>query len=144
VASKRPARFELDDVAALAGSLPGVVVGTKWGRHTWMVGDRGFAWQRPLTKADLKRLGDTTPPVGDIIAVRVDNLDAKDALLAIGPPGFFTIEHFNGYPAVLIELRLARARDVEAAIVDAWRAIAPPTIRAKLDAQPARKKPRAR
>jgi len=110
----------LDDVAAIASKLPGVAVGTKWGQRTWMVGDRGFVWERPFSKADLKRFGDETPPSGDIVGVVVANLDAKDALLAIAPRGFFTIPHFNGYPAVLVALRTARVRDVRAAIQDAW------------------------
>ena len=109
----------LADVAALASGLPDVEVGTKWRNRTWMVGGRGFAWQRPLSKADLKRFGDEAPPSGDIIAVIVESLDAKDALLEIGLPGFFTIQHFNGSAAVLIELRRARVRDVRAAIIDA-------------------------
>ena len=114
-----------DDVHALATGLPGVTVGVKWRNRTWMVGAKGFAWQRPLSKADLKRLGDEPPPAGEILAVRVESLDAKDALLAIAPPGFFTIEHFNGYPAVLIALQKARAKDVRAAVLDAYRAMAP-------------------
>ena len=112
-----------EDVDAFAMALPGVTVGLKWGNRTWMVGGKGFAWQRPLSKADLKRLGDETPPAGEILAVSVESLDAKDALLAIAPPGFFTIAHFNGYPAVLIALRQARTKDVRAAILDAFRAV---------------------
>jgi hypothetical protein len=108
-----------DQVEKIANALPGVTVGTSWGNRTWKVNDKGFAWHRPLNKADLKRLGDATPPVGDILALRVESLDAKDALLAMGLPGFFTIEHFNGYAAVLIELRKARAKDVRNAILDA-------------------------
>jgi len=115
----------IDSVAEFAASLPGVTVGTKWGNRTWMVGEKGFAWQRPLRKADLERFGDETPPAGDILAVRVESLDAKDALLEIAPPGFFTIAHFNGYPAVLIALRQAHAKDVRAAIMDAFRVMAP-------------------
>src|SRR6185312_10740719 len=110
----------LADVDAFAMSLPGVTVAAKWGHRTWMVNDRGFAWQRPLSKADLKRFGDETPPAGDIVAVIVENLDAKDALLEIAPPGFFTIAHFASFPAVLIALSSARMRDVRAAIVDAY------------------------
>jgi len=122
-----------DDVDDLATSLPGVTVGLKWGNRTWMVNDKGFAWQRPLTKADLKRFGDETPPAGEILAVRVAGLDAKEALLEIAPPGFFTIPHFNGYAAVLIALRKARAKDVRAAIHDAFGAVASalPAKRAK-------------
>jgi hypothetical protein len=110
-------------VDAFAMSLPGVTVTTKWGHRTWMVGDRGFAWQRPFSKADIKRFGDETPPPGEILAVRVESLDDKDALLEIAPPGFFTIPHFQGYAAVLIALRQARARDVRAAIEDAHAAM---------------------
>jgi len=125
----------LDEVDAFATSLPDVVVGTKWGNRTWMVGNKGFAWQRPFSKADVKRFGDETPPAGDILAVTVGNLDAKDALLAIAPRGFFTIPHFNGYPAVLIALRVASASDVRAALVDAWRTVAPAASVAKFAAK---------
>jgi hypothetical protein len=114
----------LDDVDAFAMSLPDVTIGTSWGNKTFKVGDKGFAWHRPLGKADIKRFGDAKPPAGDILAVRTDGLDAKDALLAMAPKGFFTIEHFNGYPAVLIALKQARATDVKAAIRDAHRVMA--------------------
>jgi hypothetical protein len=60
------------DVDAFAMSLPGVTVARKWGHRTWMVGDRGFAWQRPFSKADLKRFGDETPPAGEIAEIRSD------------------------------------------------------------------------
>ena len=126
-----------DDVHAFATSLPGVTVGARWRNRTWMVNDKGFAWERPFSKADLKRFGDETPPAGQILAVSVADLDAKDALLAIAPPGFFTIPHFNGYPAVLIALAKARAKDVRAAILDAFRTVAP-------QQGTPRKRPRAR
>jgi hypothetical protein len=132
----------LDDVDAFATSLPDVVVGTKWGNRTWMVGNKGFAWQRPFSKADVKRFGDEPPPAGDILAVTVGNLDAKDALLAIAPRGFFTIPHFSGYPAVLIALRAAIASDVRAALVDAWRTVAPAASVAKLAAKRTRTRTR--
>jgi hypothetical protein len=133
------------DVAAFVKELAGVSVATKWGNKTWVVGDKGFAWQRPLRKSDLARYGDETPPSGEILAVRVENLDAKDALLAIAPPGFFTIPHFNGYAAVLIELRLARAKDVKAALLDAHRAIAAaPAKKRRTAATKAKPKPKAK
>ena len=114
-----------DDVDSFASSLPGVSRGERWGNRTWIVQGKGFAWQRPFSKADLKRFGDATPPAGEILAVCVENLDAKDALLAMSPPGFFTIPHFHGYAAVLIALRRARVKDVRAAILDAFRTVAP-------------------
>jgi hypothetical protein len=112
------------EVDAIARKLPGVKVGTKWGNRTWMVNDKGFAWERPFSKADIKRFGKETPPAGAILGVRVESLTAKDALLASDLPGFFTIPHFNGYCAVLIALEEARAKDVRAAIKDAYFAMA--------------------
>lgn len=120
-----------DEVDAIATSLPGMTVGSSWGNRTYLVNDKGFAWHRPLGRADLKRYGDETPPSGQILAVKVENLDAKDALLAIAPAGFFTIAHFQNYPAILIELRLARAKDVRAAILDAYRVTVANTARKK-------------
>ena len=131
-----------DDVDAFATSFPGVTVDLKWGNRTWMVDGKGFAWQRPFSKADLKRFGNETPPAGEILAVKVEDLDAKDALLAIAPPGFFTIPHFDGYPAVLIALRKARTKDVRAAILDGFRAASSRPI-AKRSAPRARKRRRA-
>jgi hypothetical protein len=131
--------MSFEDVDAFAMSLPGVTVGTKWANRTWMVDGKGFAWQRPFSKADLKRFGDETPPAGEILAVTVENLDAKDALLAMAPPGFFTIPHFNDYPAVLIALRQARTKDVRAAILDAFRRVASTLPSAKRAAPRARK-----
>ena len=120
-----------DDVDAFAMNLPGVTVGMKWAHRTWMVGGKGFAWQRPFSKADLQRFGDEAPPAGEILAVSVESLDAKDALLAMAPPGFFTIPHFNGYAAILIALRQARTKDVRAAILDAFRAVSASLPKAK-------------
>lgn len=128
-----------DDIDAMLATLPGVMVGTKWNHRTWMVGDKGFAWERPLSKADVRRFGDETPPQGELLAVRVEDLDAKDALLAIGLPGFFTIEHFNGYPAILIALQRARVKDVRAAVLDAFRIVGAAASKPKVA-----KKPRSR
>lgn len=130
-----------DEVESLTTSLPGVTVAEKWGNRTWLVGGKFFAWQRPFSKADLKRFGDETPPAGEILAVRVESLDAKDALLAIAPRGFFTIPHFNGYAAVLIALRKARAKEVRAAILDAYTAVASTAPRSP---KPSTRRPRRR
>src|SRR5687768_5319482 len=113
----------LDDVDAFAMSLAGVTVSARWGNRTWHVGDKFFAWQRPFSKADIKRFGDEPIPAGDILAVIVESLDAKDALLAIAPPGFFTILHSYRDAAVLIQREKARANDVRAEIVDAHRVV---------------------
>ena len=60
--------MKLEQVAAFAETLPNVTVGARWNNKTWLVNERGFLWQRPLTKTDIERYGETKPPSGDIIA----------------------------------------------------------------------------
>jgi hypothetical protein len=117
--------ISLDDVARIALALPEVTEGESRGARSWVVAGKGFAWERPFSKADLKRFGDTPSPAGPILAVRVENLDEKEAILAAPPKGFFTIPHFNGYAAVLIQLKVVTKKPLTEAIEDAWLACAP-------------------
>ena len=118
----------LEDAAAIAMSLPEVTEGVSYGNRTWYVAKKSFCWDRPLGKSDLKRLGDQKPPDGPILAVRVSDVGEKDAILAEGRKGFFTIEHFNGYPAVLIQLKTVGKRALKDALLDGWLACAPPRL----------------
>jgi hypothetical protein len=119
-----------EQVAKAALALPEVVEGERRGNRTWFIGKQGFAWERPLTKADVRRFGEAgeTPPGGEILAVRTADLDDKEAVLAAGIPGVFTMAHFDGYPSVLVQLKVARVAAVRELVVDGWLACAPPAL----------------
>jgi hypothetical protein len=123
---------KIEDVAALVAELPEVTEGERYGHRTWSVAGKAFAWERPFSKADIKRFGDETPPDGDILAVSVDDLAEKEAVLEANPDAFFTIPHFNGYAAVLIQLKKVRKKALREALTDGWLACAPPKLAAEL------------
>ena len=90
----------------------------------WRVKDKLFVWERPLRRSDLEALGDSAPD-GPILGARVEHLVAKDALLADDPGVYFATPHFDGYPAVLVQLERIGLEDLDELIVEAWLARAP-------------------
>ncbi len=118
----------IEDVEAMIAVLPEVTVGSRYGNRTWLVGNKGFAWERPFSKADIRRFGDETPPTGPILAISVEDLGDKEAVLAARHRGVFTIEHFNGFPAVLVQLDKVAPGVLREAITDAWLVHAPPAV----------------
>ena len=115
----------MDRIAAMAMAFPNVSEGTRWGHRTWLVGGMAFVWERPLTNADIKRLGDSHIPSEPIVAIRAEDMHDKEAILASGPAGAFDIQHFENYPAYLIELALTTDAALREAITDGWLAVAP-------------------
>lgn len=117
-----------EDAARLASALPEVTEGEdkhRRGHRTWEIRGKALAWERPFSKADIRRYGDQSPPEGPILAVRVADLAEKEAALAANPDAFFTIPHFDGYGAVLIQMTRVTPESLREALVDGWLACAP-------------------
>jgi len=117
-----------DDVARIALGLPGVEEAERHDGRTWAVAGKTFAWERSFSKADLRRFGSAAPPEGPVLAVRVADLGEKEAALAMHPRHLFTIPHFDGYAAVLVQLRTVTKKVLREALVDGWLACAPPRL----------------
>jgi hypothetical protein len=113
-----------DDVRRIALDLPETREDSRRGLASWSVRDKLFVWERPLRPADLRALGDAAP-AGPILGARVEHLVAKGALIADDPDVYFTTPHFDGYPAVLVQLGRIDAEELEELIVDAWLCRAP-------------------
>lgn len=112
----------------MAMELPETTVGQRYGMRTWFVAGKAFAWERQFSKADIRRFGDEPVPAGPILAVRVEDLMEKEAVLEAQPEAFFTIPHFDGFAAVLIQLKKVKKRALREALVDGWLAAAPPKL----------------
>jgi len=109
------------DVEAVIATLVDVTEGTRYRNQTWFVNGRAFAWDRPYSKADLKRFGsDPLPAQEPILALATADLHDKEAILASGITGVFTISHFDGYPAVLVELAAVDRRSLRRLLTEAY------------------------
>ena len=122
------------DVREIALALPEVTETSREGLRRWLVKQKGFAWERPLRRRDLEEMG-AAAPTGPVLAAHVADVGVKDALVADNPVVYFTTSHFDGYPAVLIQLALIDKSELKEVLVDGWLARAPKRLaRQYLDA----------
>jgi hypothetical protein len=113
-----------DEVHRIAMALP--QVGTRDAeQRQWRVGDKLFAWERALRPKEIALWGEGAPTGTPILAARVPDLGAKEALLADDPSVYFTIPHFNGYPAILVHLDNIPVDELEELLTEAWLSRAP-------------------
>jgi len=114
-----------DDVRRIALALPEVTEDLSRELRSWKVRKKTFVWERPLRRSDLAALGDAAPH-GPILGARVEHVLAKEALLADeSAHAFFTTPHFDGYPAVLVQLDVVDPAELEEVIIEAWLVQAP-------------------
>ena len=123
-----------EDVAAVALALPEVAEEPSYGERAWKVRKKTFAWDRPLRAKEVEHLGGFEPegaaPSGEILAVRVADEEAKQALVSSEPEIYFTTSHFDGYPAVLIRLERIDRAELEELLIEAWLVQAPKRVAA--------------
>jgi hypothetical protein len=67
----------------------------------------------------------TGAPYGEVLMVGVGDLGVKEALLAADPRAYFTVPHYDGYPAVLVRLAESDEAEVRELLVEAWMRCAP-------------------
>jgi hypothetical protein len=126
-------RARPEDVAEICRGLPETWFGTSWGDvPTWLVplrvkGDkgRGFVLHRKPHKTAVDP--ETGQEYDDLLVIRTANPDDTQALVEADGP-FFTVPHFRGYNAVLVQQsRLGEVTRDELAevITEAWLATAP-------------------
>ena len=117
-----------DDVGRIALALPETEASAmREGWRQWLVKGKNFAWERPLRASDLRVLGDAAPQ-GEILGVRVADLDVKEEVLAQSPDAVFTIPHFDGYAAVLVLLDEVELDELEELITESWITRAPKRV----------------
>jgi hypothetical protein len=126
-------------VGRICLALPEVELGTSWGdRPTYKVprGEkgRGFVLYRAPHRTAVDPV--TGEPYDDLLVVRTPTEADKLALVADERSPFFTVDHLNGYNAVLVqESRLGEVDvdELREVIEDAWRAVAPRRLVKELD-----------
>jgi hypothetical protein len=101
-----------DDAARIALALPG----TERVKDTFKVNGRNFVAVYP-ERIDPKK---ARVPNYRAILIWVADLDDKAAYLQSDPAKFFTTDHYNGYPAVLLWLDKVDDAELARLITEAW------------------------
>jgi hypothetical protein len=113
-----------EDVAVIVAELP---LTEERAPHDWRIGKKLIAWERPLRTSDREALAASgiEPPQGAVLAVRVADEGVKFALIADEPQLYFTTPHFDGYPAVLVNLAEIDELGLREVLTEAWLTQAP-------------------
>ena len=102
------------DVRRIALSLPETTEKPWFNTPGFRVKDKGFLRIRSEAEGGL--------------VVFVSDLGEKEALLASDAKKFFTSPHYDGYRAVLVNLKAVGVRELRELIVESWRVKAPKRV----------------
>ncbi len=122
------------DIDRICRSLPEVELGISWGdRPTYKVPKgpkgRGFVLYRAPNKNAIDP--DTGERFEDLLVITVPDQTVKEALVQDPATPCFTIDHFRGYNAVLVqesrlgELTVAELTEI---LTEAWASVAPQSL----------------
>lgn len=94
------------DVRSAAMNLPGVTEKASYGgRPSWRTKQRMFAWIREDPEA---------------LVAWVDSVEQKLMLIDSEPHKFFTTDHYNGSPIVLVNLEAVDTGELAEILVESW------------------------
>ena len=121
-----------DDVRRIALSLPEVVESEEW--FAFSVDNKGKA--KGIAWVWMERVEPKKPrvPHPGVVAIRVDGQGEKQALIEAEPEVFFTVPHYDGFPAVLVRLDVIDVDELTELLTDAWRIQAPRALVREFDA----------
>jgi hypothetical protein len=112
------------DVQRFALTLPETASTPSYGGHPALrVNKKMFARLRGEMADDVDPT--TGEPYGDVLMVGVADVGEKEALLTTDPDTYFTIPHYDGYPAVLVRLAAADEEELRELVLEAWLRAAP-------------------
>jgi hypothetical protein len=107
------------DVRRIALSLPETTEKSSYGTPGFRVKDKLFLRIRSDAESGL--------------VVFVADLGEKEALLQSDPKKFFTTPHYDGYAAVLVNIRAVGVKELRELITDSWRNRAPKKLLQQFD-----------
>ncbi|GAA3929047.1 hypothetical protein [Microbacterium soli] len=122
----------IEDVRRIALEFPRVIERVDGHNRgpCWRTNAGMLAWERPPRRHDLEQLAALGRewPEGVVIGIHVEGEQAKAAAIETRPDVFFTIPHFDGYPAVLTRLDTIDEQLLREMITDAWLLRVPRTV----------------
>lgn len=109
-----------DDIRSMALEMPESFEQASYGgRPSWRTKPKMFAWIREDPEA---------------LVLWVGSVEDKEALIASEPDKFFTIDHYDGHPMVLVRLDKIGIDEAREMIIESWRLRSSKTLVKKWDA----------